>query len=133
MSSACSCGYEDAVLGSCLMGPRIARSIPKRGNCCGVCGHAVEIGETCIDLAGLYYDESAGFFVRMHAICFELMTAFVREVCGNENAWTVPFELDEAAQHATAHGDEPVWREWLFKYEQTWREKPRGGDHEGAG
>jgi hypothetical protein len=97
---------------------RTARSIPKSGNECPNCGYPVEIGQRCIDYAGLHGDEYSGFFHRFHEECFLLMEKFSDRVCGGE--WCYPFDADEAAEHAFANSDESYWREWLEIYERTW-------------
>jgi hypothetical protein len=50
------------------------------------------------------------------------MDLFGERMCGGE--WSFPFNLDEAAEHAMANGDDPFWRDWLLLYEQTWAWRP---------
>ena len=123
--SVCYCGWDSEVIGDCVMRPRVARSIPKRGNICPNCKAPVEIGMECVDHAGLD-TEGGGFFNRFHKICFGLMESFGDEYCGG--GWSYPFDLIEGAEHALAHSDEPFWREWLMQYEKTWAWTPEPGD-----
>ena len=119
--SVCSCDYGRYVLGACIMRNRTARTIPKRGNVCPNCKNPVEIGQPCIDHAGLYADDDGGFFGRFHPECWELMEQWADKMCGG--SWSWPLDLDEAAEHALAHSDEPFWKEWLLLYEETWKYK----------
>ena len=116
--SLCSCSWDGNALGTKVWKGRTARTMPKRGNGCPNCGHPVEIGQPCTDVAGLHADDHAGFFARFHPECFELMERFADEVCSGD--WCFPFDLEEASAYAMARGDEPFWREWLFLYEKTW-------------
>jgi hypothetical protein len=117
--SACSCSFDFECIGSMVRGPHIARMA---GKLCDNCGVEVRSGQRCVDSFGLYGD-GGGWNIRFHAECFELMTRFVGKVCGYPEEWTSPFDLEEASQHAMAHGDDPFWRDWLLLYEQTW-ERP---------
>jgi len=121
MPSVCECPWDAEYVGSCVMGPRVARSIPKRGNICPNCKEPVEIGNECVDYAGLDC-EGGGWFHRFHRQCFELMESFGEEFC--DGGWHYPFDLTEAAEHAASRGEEPFWRRWLLKYEETWAWTP---------
>jgi hypothetical protein len=123
----CFCGWGEESIGCKTWENRTARSIPKRGNRCAVCGHPVDVGQTCTDFAGLDED-GGGFFFRMHQECFELMTRAADHTCGGE--WAVPWPVEEAAAYAMAQGHEPFWRRWLLDYEKTWRFGPEPPDPE---
>lgn len=125
--SVCYCGWDSECIGDCVMRERIARSIPKRGNICLNCKTPVEIGQECVDHAGLDCD-GGRFFNRFHRQCFDLMELFGDRVCAG--GWHYPFDLVEGAEHALAHGDEPFWREWLMQYEKTWAWTPEPPDPE---
>ena len=116
-SSVCECPWGHDYVGTCVMGPRTARTIPKSGNICPNCKHPVPVGARCVDYAGIR-DDGSGFFHRFHFQCFRLMESFAEQLCGGE--WAYPFDLEEAAEHAMAHGHEPQWKDWLLLYEQTW-------------
>jgi len=47
------------------------------------------------------------------------MERFVGKMGCDFMAW--PFDLEEAAKHAMAHGEDQFWRDWLLLYEQTWK------------
>lgn len=113
---ACACGWDSDVTGDCVMRHRTARTIPKSGNVCPNCKCQVEVGQECIDHAGL--SEGGGWFRRFHRQCFGLMESFADAVCGGD--WCYPFDIVEAAEHAAANGHEPFWRTWLLVYEETW-------------
>jgi hypothetical protein len=98
--------------------------MPKRGNICPNCKCPVEIGQECIDHAGLI--EDYGFFHRFHRQCFELMESFGDALC--DGGWHYPFDLSEAAEHAASRGNEPFWKRWLLKYEETWAWTPEPPD-----
>ena len=104
---------------------RVARSIPKSGNVCPNCKEPVKIGMECIDHAGLDCD-GGGFFYRFHRQCFELMEDFGDVHCNG--GWHYPFDLVEAADHAAANGDHPLWKAWLLTYEETWAWTPEPND-----
>lgn len=115
--SACSCYYGDGPIGACVMRNRTARTdLGDRAECPN-CGYKVEVGQRCIDYAGIDED-GRGFFNRFHEACFLLMENFAEKVC--HGSWRYPFDADEAAEHAFANADEPYWREWLELYETTW-------------
>ena len=121
--SACQCNYGgSSFLGWCVMRNRTARSIPKSGNICPNCDKPVEIGQRCIDVAGLYADDHSGTFDRFHESCYLLMERYADALCDGQ--WFYPFDLDEAADHAVAHSHDPYWREWLELYETTWAWTP---------
>ena len=108
--SVCVCGVSE-VLGCRVSGPHVAR---KAGRDCPNCTLPVEPGELCIDHAGLYADDYAGFFGRFHVLCFRLMERFADRMCDGD--WTWPFDIHEASTHAAANGDDPFWRDWLLLY-----------------
>ena len=117
----CDCSFaESEVVGDCVMRNRTARTIPKSGNTCPNCKQPVEIGQRCIDHAGII--EDTGWFRRFHKECFELMEEFAERHC--DGLWHYPFDLEEAAKHAVANGADRFWREWLEKYELTWAWSP---------
>lgn len=122
---ACACGWDSDVIGDCVMRDRTARTVPKRGNICPNCSCPVEIGQECIDHAGLDGD-GGGWFRRFHRQCFGLMESFADAVCHGD--WCYPFDIEEAAEHAAANGDDPFWRTWLLVYEETWAWTPEPGD-----
>ena len=122
---ACACGWDNDVTGDCVMRNRTARTIPKSGNVCPNCKCPVEIGQECIDHAGLDCD-GGGWFRRFHRQCFGLMESFADAVCHGD--WCYPFDIIEAAEHAAANGHEPFWRTWLLVYEETWAWTPEPSD-----
>jgi hypothetical protein len=123
--SVCSCSWDDEALGDCVMRHRVARSVPRSGNICPNCRCPVEIGQECIDHAGLDCD-GGGWFRRFHRECFELMERFGEKVCHGD--WHYPFDLIEAAEHAVANSDDPFWRGWLDLYATTWKWTPEPPD-----
>lgn len=127
MASVCDCPWDSDCIGNCVMRDRVARTIPKSGNVCPNCKCPVEVGQECIDNAGLDCD-GGGFFHRFHRQCFGLMESFGDAVC--DGGWHYPFDLVEASGHAAAHGDEEFWRAWLLVYEETWAWTPEPPDPE---
>ena len=114
---ACSCSFDYYdVIGACVMRNRVARSIPKSGATCPICETDVEIGERCIDYAGLR--DGSGWFDRFHEDCFLLMEQYAEQFCHGE--WCYPFDLDEASHDVVDVGHLPWAREWLERYERVW-------------
>lgn len=126
--SVCSCPWETDDCLCSIRGPHVARSMPKKPEAaiCPNCGGKVEIGQLCVDARFIWPELQSGSFARLHAECFDLMERFAERHCAG--SWTLPFELDEAAEHALANGDDPYWRKWLEIYEQTWEFSPEPPD-----
>lgn len=113
-------------MGDCVMRDRTARTaLDRHRSLCPNCDVVVRVGQRCIDHAGLDC-EGGGWFVRFHEGCFLLMELFAEKVCYGE--WCYPFDVEEAAEHAAANGDDPYWRDWLLIYEKTWAWTPEPSD-----
>jgi len=116
--SSCSCGWGNEVLGARVSGPHVAR---KPGFECGCCGLVVLPGELCVDTAGLYADDYAGFFSRQHADCHELVQRYKMDVCGFQRGeWLGTEDLSDMEVDALARSDEPFWRDWLIIANDVW-------------